>query len=162
VIAIVRPVRPRKLLRIMFPSSIQRERALQEFLRPLRCLWRPTPLPRINSTALNFRAPPGSRRRHCSRDLGLPPRGCDEHRLMPVRSCRPFRAWGSAVPTSRAPTARSLICNTAWAAAACNAAGGRERASLLWEGEPMASKSAHDVGRHVVIVGGDVHDRVRI
>jgi hypothetical protein len=33
---------------------------------------------------------------------------------------------------------------------------------LLWEREPMPSKSPHDVGRHVVIVDGDVNDRVRI
>jgi hypothetical protein len=33
---------------------------------------------------------------------------------------------------------------------------------LLWEGEPMPAKSGHDVGRHVVILDGDVNDRVRI
>jgi hypothetical protein len=33
---------------------------------------------------------------------------------------------------------------------------------LLWDGEPMPSKSAHDVGRHVVIVEGDVPERVRV
>jgi hypothetical protein len=33
---------------------------------------------------------------------------------------------------------------------------------LLWEVEPMPAKSGHDVGRHVVIVEGDVHDRIRI
>jgi hypothetical protein len=33
---------------------------------------------------------------------------------------------------------------------------------LLWDGEPMPSKSAHDVGRHAVIVKGDVNERVRI
>ena len=33
---------------------------------------------------------------------------------------------------------------------------------LLWDGEPMPSKSAHDVGRHIVIVEGDVNERVRV
>jgi len=31
---------------------------------------------------------------------------------------------------------------------------------ILWEGEP--AKSGHDVGRHVMIVEGDAHDRIRI
>jgi hypothetical protein len=33
---------------------------------------------------------------------------------------------------------------------------------LLWNGEPMPSKSAHDVRRHVVIVESDVNQRVRV
>ena len=33
---------------------------------------------------------------------------------------------------------------------------------LLWAGEPMPSKSPHDVGHHRVIVEGEVPERVRI
>jgi hypothetical protein len=33
---------------------------------------------------------------------------------------------------------------------------------LLWEGEPMPAKSPQDVGRHIVVVEGEVNDRVRI
>jgi hypothetical protein len=33
---------------------------------------------------------------------------------------------------------------------------------LLWDGEPMPSKSAHNVGRHVVIAEGEVNERVRL
>jgi hypothetical protein len=33
---------------------------------------------------------------------------------------------------------------------------------LLWDGEPMPSKSTHDVGRHVVIADGEVNERVRV
>jgi len=33
---------------------------------------------------------------------------------------------------------------------------------LLWAGEPMPSKSPHDVGAHVVIVEGDVNMRIRV
>jgi hypothetical protein len=32
---------------------------------------------------------------------------------------------------------------------------------LLWDGEPMMSRSPHDVGAHLVIVKGDVPERVR-
>jgi hypothetical protein len=33
---------------------------------------------------------------------------------------------------------------------------------ILWAGEPMPSKSPHDVGHHRVIVEGEVPERVRI
>jgi hypothetical protein len=33
---------------------------------------------------------------------------------------------------------------------------------ILWKGEPMMSRSSHDIGHHEVIVEGDVNDRVRI
>jgi hypothetical protein len=33
---------------------------------------------------------------------------------------------------------------------------------LLWDGEPMPSKSLHDVGRHRVIVEGDINERIRV
>jgi hypothetical protein len=33
---------------------------------------------------------------------------------------------------------------------------------LFWEGEPMMSRSSHDIGHHIVIVEGDIPGRVRI
>jgi hypothetical protein len=33
---------------------------------------------------------------------------------------------------------------------------------LLWDGEPMPSRSAHDTGRHVVIVEGYINARIRL
>jgi hypothetical protein len=33
---------------------------------------------------------------------------------------------------------------------------------ILWKGEPIMSRSAHDIGHHVVIVEGDINERVRI
>jgi hypothetical protein len=33
---------------------------------------------------------------------------------------------------------------------------------VVWNGEPMPSKSRHDVGRHRVIVEGEAPERVRI
>ena len=33
---------------------------------------------------------------------------------------------------------------------------------ILWKGKPMMSRSAHDIGQHVVIVEGDINECVRI
>jgi hypothetical protein len=33
---------------------------------------------------------------------------------------------------------------------------------FLWDGEPMMARSAHDIGAHLVIVEGEVPERVRI
>jgi hypothetical protein len=33
---------------------------------------------------------------------------------------------------------------------------------LLWDGEPAMARSPHDAGAHVVIVEGDVSERVRM